>query len=104
MDDGRANDRRTRSPVVSHRAGDKQDARPAKTQPRTQRYPRTHAHAHARANTQTDRQDRQTEMPKNKGKGGKNVKRGKNQKFEEARELVYKEDGQECVAAMCCVL
>ena len=34
-------------------------------------------------------------MPKNKGKGGKNVKRGKNQKFEEARELVFKEDGQE---------
>ena len=37
----------------------------------------------------------QLKMPKNKGKGGKNVKRGKNQKFEEARELIFKEDGQE---------
>ena len=40
-------------------------------------------------------------MPKNKLKGGKNVKRGKNQKFEEARELVFKEDGQEYVACAC---
>lgn len=42
-------------------------------------------------------------MPKNKGKGGKNVKRGKNQKFEEARELVFKEDGQECVLIDFCL-
>ena len=35
-------------------------------------------------------------MPKNKGKGGKNRKRGKNVNIEEAkRELVYKEDGQD---------
>ncbi|CDP09625.1 unnamed protein product [Coffea canephora] len=34
-------------------------------------------------------------MPKNKGKGGKNKKRGKNEADDEKRELVYKEDGQE---------
>eukprot|EP00798_Chlamydomonas_sp_ICE-L_P030677 gene30677-35698_t len=34
-------------------------------------------------------------MPKNKGKGGKNRKRGKNVNEEEKRELIYKEDGQE---------
>ncbi|KAL6565983.1 hypothetical protein OROHE_005038 [Orobanche hederae] len=34
-------------------------------------------------------------MPKNKGKGGKNRKRGKNEADDEKRELVYKEDGQE---------
>ncbi|KAL6759636.1 eukaryotic initiation factor [Haematococcus lacustris] len=34
-------------------------------------------------------------MPKNKGKGGKNRKRGKNENEEDKRELVYKEDGQE---------
>jgi len=35
-------------------------------------------------------------MPKNKGKGGKNRKRGKNVNVdEEKRELVVKEDGQE---------
>ncbi|GMH41575.1 hypothetical protein BSKO_09485 [Bryopsis sp. KO-2023] len=33
-------------------------------------------------------------MPKNKGKGGKNRRRGKNEN-EEKRELVFKEDGQE---------
>jgi translation initiation factor 1A len=33
-------------------------------------------------------------MPKNKGKGGKNRRRGKNE-AEEKRELVFKEDGQE---------
>lgn len=33
-------------------------------------------------------------MPKNKGKGGKNRRRGKNE-GEEKRELVFKEDGQE---------
>jgi hypothetical protein len=36
-----------------------------------------------------------TEMPKNKGKGGKNRKRGKNEADDEKRELVFKEDGQE---------
>jgi len=35
------------------------------------------------------------EMPKNKGKGGKNRKRGKNEAEDEKRELVFKEDGQE---------
>lgn len=34
-------------------------------------------------------------MPKNKGKGGKNRKRGKNEADSEKRELVFKEDGQE---------
>jgi translation initiation factor 1A len=35
-------------------------------------------------------------MPKNKGKGGKNRKRGKNEgDTDDKRELVYKEDGQE---------
>lgn len=34
-------------------------------------------------------------MPKNKGKGGKNRKRGKNENEAEKRELLYKEDGQE---------
>ncbi|QDZ18351.1 eukaryotic translation initiation factor 1A [Chloropicon primus] len=33
-------------------------------------------------------------MPKNKGKGGKNRRRGKNE-GEEKRELIFKEDGQE---------
>lgn len=33
-------------------------------------------------------------MPKNKGKGGKNRRRGKNEN-EEKRELIFKEDGQE---------
>mmetsp|Transcript_65447 Transcript_65447/g.132887 ORF Transcript_65447/g.132887 Transcript_65447/m.132887 type:complete len:142 (+) Transcript_65447:101-526(+) len=33
-------------------------------------------------------------MPKNKGKGGKNRRRGKNEN-EEKRDLVFKEDGQE---------
>ncbi|KAG5400061.1 hypothetical protein IGI04_014668 [Brassica rapa subsp. trilocularis] len=40
--------------------------------------------------------DRHTEtMPKNKGKGGKNRKRGKNEADDEKRELIFKEDGQE---------
>ncbi|CAI9764168.1 unnamed protein product [Fraxinus pennsylvanica] len=34
-------------------------------------------------------------MPKNKGKGGKNRKRGKNKADDEKRELVFKEEGQE---------
>ncbi|PHJ22167.1 translation initiation factor eif [Cystoisospora suis] len=34
-------------------------------------------------------------MPKNKGKGGKNRRRGKNDNEGEKRELQYKEDGQE---------
>ncbi|KAL3356118.1 hypothetical protein AABB24_017005 [Solanum stoloniferum] len=34
-------------------------------------------------------------MPKNKGKGGKNRKRGKNEADDERRELIFKEDGQE---------
>lgn len=33
-------------------------------------------------------------MPKNKGKGGKNRRRGKNEN-DEKRELIFKEDGQE---------
>jgi len=33
-------------------------------------------------------------MPKNKGKGGKNRRRGKNE-GEEKREIIFKEDGQE---------
>ena len=32
-------------------------------------------------------------MPKNKGKGGKNRRRGKNE-GEEKRELIFKEEGQ----------
>ncbi|KXS13681.1 nucleic acid-binding protein [Gonapodya prolifera JEL478] len=34
-------------------------------------------------------------MPKNKGKGGKNRKRGKNENDSDKRELIFKEDGQE---------
>lgn len=34
-------------------------------------------------------------MPKNKGKGGKNRRRGKNEADNIKRELVFKEDGQE---------
>lgn len=34
-------------------------------------------------------------MPKNKGKGGKNRRRGKNENDQEKRELIFKEDGQE---------
>jgi len=33
-------------------------------------------------------------MPKNKGKGGKNRRRGKNENDIAKRELVFKEDGQ----------
>lgn len=39
--------------------------------------------------------DHLVNMPKNKGKGGKNRKRGKNEADDEKRELVFKEDGQE---------
>ena len=34
-------------------------------------------------------------MPKNKGKGGKNRRRGKNDNELDKRELIFKEDGQE---------
>ncbi|KKA31217.1 hypothetical protein TD95_000814 [Thielaviopsis punctulata] len=34
-------------------------------------------------------------MPKNKGKGGKNRRRGKNETDKAKRELMFKEDGQE---------
>jgi translation initiation factor 1A len=34
-------------------------------------------------------------MPKNKGKGGKNRRRGKNQNEPDKRELIFKEEGQE---------
>ncbi|KAL7750268.1 Translation initiation factor 1A [Sorochytrium milnesiophthora] len=34
-------------------------------------------------------------MPKNKGKGGKNRRRGKNENDADKRELVFKEDGTE---------
>ena len=34
-------------------------------------------------------------MPKNKGKGGKNRRRGKNENEGLKRELVFREDGQE---------
>ncbi|KAI3456869.1 hypothetical protein Pfo_013532 [Paulownia fortunei] len=34
-------------------------------------------------------------MPKNKGKGGKNRKRGKNEADDDKRELIFKEAGQE---------
>ena len=34
-------------------------------------------------------------MPKNKGKGGKNRRRGKNENEGVKRELIFKEDGQE---------
>lgn len=33
-------------------------------------------------------------MPKNKGKGGKNRRRGKNDNEDDKRELIFKEDGQ----------
>ena len=38
-------------------------------------------------------------MPKNKGKGGKNRRRGKNENEGLKRELVFKEDGQEYAQA-----
>ncbi|KAI7866969.1 hypothetical protein BDF14DRAFT_1807036 [Spinellus fusiger] len=34
-------------------------------------------------------------MPKNKGKGGKNRRRGKNENEDNKRELIFKEEGQE---------
>nr|POF23073.1 eukaryotic translation initiation factor 1a [Quercus suber] len=43
----------------------------------------------------SNRVSSQLAMPKNKGKGGKNRKRGKNEADDEKRELVFKEDGQE---------
>lgn len=39
-------------------------------------------------------------MPKNKGKGGKNRRRGKNENDTEKRELIFKEDGQEYAQVM----
>ena len=42
-------------------------------------------------------------MPKNKGKGGKNRRRGKNENEGLKRELVFKEDGQE-YAQVCFIL
>merc|ERR1711952_153027 len=39
-------------------------------------------------------------MPKNKGKGGKNRRRGKNENETLKRELVFKEDGQEYAQVM----
>lgn len=39
-------------------------------------------------------------MPQNKGKGGKNRRRGKNISEQEKRELVFKEDGQEYAQVM----
>lgn len=39
-------------------------------------------------------------MPKNKGKGGKNVRRGKNEGEETKRELLFKEPGQEYAQVM----
>merc|ERR1712033_52170 len=43
--------------------------------------------------TEGSKQD--NKMPKNKGKGGKNRRRGKNENDTLKRELVFKEDGQE---------
>ena len=40
-------------------------------------------------------------MPKNKGKGGKNRRRGKNENEGLKRELVFKEDGQEYAQVGC---
>ncbi|CAF2095624.1 unnamed protein product [Brassica napus] len=42
-------------------------------------------------------------MPKNKGKGGKNIKRGKKEADDDKREIIFKEDGQEyaIVLRMC---
>ena len=42
-------------------------------------------------------------MPKNKGKGGKNIKRGKKEADDDKREIIFKEDGQEyaLVLRMC---
>ena len=43
-------------------------------------------------------------MPKNKGKGGKNRRRGKNENEGLKRELVFKEDGQEYAQVMMMVV
>jgi len=40
-------------------------------------------------------------MPKNKGKGGKNRKRGKNEADDDKCELVFKEDRQEYAQVTC---
>ncbi|KAK1303915.1 hypothetical protein QJS10_CPB11g01352 [Acorus calamus] len=40
-------------------------------------------------------------MPKKKGKGEKNRKRGKNEADDEKRELVFKEDGQDPLGDGC---
>ena len=34
-------------------------------------------------------------MPRNKGKGGKNFRRSKNQESQDKRQIIFKEDGQE---------
>ena len=39
------------------------------------------------------------QVPQNKGKGGKNRRRGKNEGDDDKRELVFKEDGQGTEAA-----
>merc|ERR1712100_495163 len=44
--------------------------------------------------SRASREEESRTMPKNKGKGGKNRRRGKNE-GEEKRELIFKEDGQE---------
>lgn len=41
-------------------------------------------------------------MPKNKGKGGKNRRRGKNDNEENKREIEFKEDGQGASCYYCC--
>uniref|UniRef100_A0A2K6GB93 S1-like domain-containing protein n=1 Tax=Propithecus coquereli TaxID=379532 RepID=A0A2K6GB93_PROCO len=43
-------------------------------------------------------------MPKNKGKGGKNKCRDKNENESEKRELVFNEDGQEYAQKQCVLL
>merc|ERR1711921_56961 len=48
--------------------------------------------------TEGSKQD--NKMPKNKGKGGKNRRRGKNENDTLKRELVFKEDGQEYAQVM----
>ena len=42
-------------------------------------------------------------MPKNKGKGGKNRRRGKNENEETKRQLEFKEPGQEYSQVVRCV-
>ncbi|KAK8491470.1 hypothetical protein V6N11_059395 [Hibiscus sabdariffa] len=52
-------------------------------------------HLFARQQQRKGKTQEEKVMPKNKGKGGKNRKRGKNEADDEKRELVFKEDGQE---------